>query len=176
MEFNSCGENGNMNNPLILAVSGVKNSGKTTLIANLLPLLNARLIRTAVIKHDGHSFTPDTPGTDSYRFFAAGACGSAIYDGEKFSLSRRASVSERELTEFFPDADLILLEGFKDSEYPKLELVRSGVSTLPVCDTKTLIALVSDLDLKTELPLFSPDAVENIANFIDIYIKKAAHN
>jgi len=165
-----------MNKPLILAVSGVKNSGKTTLIESLLPLLSGHDICTAVIKHDGHSFTPDTPGTDSYRFFAAGACGSAIYDGEKFSLSRRASVSERELAELFPDADLILLEGFKDSEYPKLELVRSGVSDLPVCDTETCIALVSDLGLKTKLPLFSPDAVEDIANFIYMYLKNALHD
>lgn len=175
MEFNRFGENSNMNRPVILAVSGVKNSGKTTLIENLLPLLSELLIRTAVIKHDGHGFTPDTPGTDSYRFFAAGACGSAIYDGENFSLSRRASVSERELAELFPDVDLILLEGFKDSEYPKLELVRSGVSALPVCNAETCIALVSDFDLKTELPLFSPDAVEDIANFIDMYLKNAVH-
>ena len=161
-----------LNKPVILAVSGVKNSGKTTLIERLLPYLAALGIRTAVIKHDGHSFTPDTPGTDSYRFFAAGACGSAVYDGEKFSLSRRASVSERELTDFFPDADLILLEGFKDSDYPKLELVRHGVSSSPRCDPKTCIALVSDLDLKTKLPLFHPDAALDIAKFIDRYIKE----
>lgn len=161
------------NKPVILAVSGVKNSGKTTLIERILPLLAKSGIHTAVIKHDGHSFTPDTPGTDSYRFFAAGACGSAVYDGEKFSLSRRASVSERELSELFPEADLMLLEGFKESEYPKIELVRSGISSLPVCDPENCIALISDLDLKTELPLFHPDAVEDIVKFIGLFLKSS---
>ncbi len=160
------------NKPVMLAISGVKNSGKTTFIERILPQLAELGIKTAVIKHDGHVFTPDTPGTDSYRFFAAGACGSAIYDGEKFSLSRRASVSEHELAELFPDADLILLEGFKASDYPKLELIRSGVSSMPICDPETCLALVSDLDLKTELPLFRPDAVSDIAKFIYKFIRE----
>ena len=159
--------------PVLLAVSGVKNSGKTTLIERLLPLLAEKGINTAVIKHDGHGFTPDTPETDSFRYFAAGAYGTAVFDGEKFSLSRRASVSEKEIIEFFPDADLILLEGFKNSEYKKLELVRSGVSSSPVCDEQTCIAMVSDLDLKTKLPLFHPNAVEDIAAYIALYTKGA---
>lgn len=162
--------------PVLLAVSGVKNSGKTTLIERLLPLLAEKGVRTAVIKHDGHGFTPDTPETDSFRYFAAGACGTAVFDGEKFSLSRRASVSEKELILFFPDADLILLEGFKNSEYKKLELVRNGVSASPVCDPQTCIALISDLDLKTTLPLFHPNAVEDIAAFIAVYTKKGARD
>jgi molybdopterin-guanine dinucleotide biosynthesis protein B len=159
--------------PVLLAVSGVKNSGKTTLIERLLPLLAEKDIRTVVIKHDGHGFTPDTPETDSFRYFAAGACGTAVFDSEKFSLSRRASVSEKELIMFFPDTDLILLEGFKNSEYKKLELIRGGVSSSPVCDEQTCIALVSDLEIKTKLPLFRPDAVEDIAAFIAVYTKGA---
>ncbi len=162
--------------PVLLAVSGVKNSGKTTLIERLLPLLAEKGIRTAVIKHDGHGFTPDTPETDSFRYFSAGACGTAVFDGEKFSLSRRASVSEKELIAFFPDIDLILLEGFKNSSYKKLELVRGGVSSSPVCDPGTCIALISDLDLITNLPLFHPDAVEDISAFIAIYTEKGANN
>lgn len=159
--------------PVLLAVSGVKNSGKTTLIEHLLPLLSVKGIRTAVIKHDGHGFTPDTPETDSFRFFVAGACGTAVFDGEKFAVSRRAQVTEKELLAFFPDADLILLEGFKNSEYKKLELVRAGVSASPVCDERTCIAIITDLDLKTNLPLFHPDSIEGIAELIALYIKGA---
>ena len=57
----------------VIAVSGVKNSGKTTLIEKLLPALNARGVKTAVLKHDGHSFAADREGTDTCRFLAAGA-------------------------------------------------------------------------------------------------------
>lgn len=134
----------------VVAVSGVKNSGKTSLITAMLPHLTAAGLRVAVIKHDGHSFTPDIPGTDTGKHLAAGACGTAIFDGEKFKVVRRRKVDERALIPFFPDADLILLEGFKSSAWPKLELVRAGNSDTPVCDPATLLALVTDLPL--ELP------------------------
>ena len=108
--------------PLIFAVSGEKNSGKTTLIEAVLPILNARGYSVAVVKHDGHSFAPDVPGTDTRRFFDAGAMGTAVFDGEKFMLVKRQAVTEKQLFEAFPEADLILIEGLKGSSYPKLFL------------------------------------------------------
>ena len=154
------------NKPVLLAVSGVKNSGKTTLIERLLPLLGEKGIKTAVIKHDGHSFTPDTEGTDSRRFFAAGAFGTAVFDGEKFSLSKRAAVTETDLTCMFPEAELILLEGFKESRYPKIELVRKGVSEVFVTAPETCLAYVSELELETEKPVFNPKDIGAIAAFV----------
>ena len=56
-----------MKYPDVIAVSGEKNSGKTTLIEAVLPILAARGYRVAVIKHDGHSFEPDVPGTATRR-------------------------------------------------------------------------------------------------------------
>ena len=111
-----------MSAPVIFAVSGEKNSGKTTLIEAVLPILAERGYRVAVIKHDGHSFEPDVAGTDTRRFYDAGAIGTAVFDGEKFMLVRRAAVTEKQLFEAFPDADLILIEGLKDSGYAKLRL------------------------------------------------------
>ena len=157
----------------VLAVSGVKNSGKTRLIEVLLPRLAARGIKAAVVKHDGHRFMPDTPGTDSFRFFAAGAVGSAVFDGEKFSLTRRAAVDESTLIAQFPEADLVLLEGFKDSVWPKIELVRAEVCSDTVCDAQTCIAYVSLLPLKTDRPVFDPDAFDEIADFVAAYVREA---
>ena len=51
--------------PAVLAVSGAHNSGKTTLLEKLLPVLRSRGLKVGIIKHDGHDFTPDVPGTDS---------------------------------------------------------------------------------------------------------------
>lgn len=131
----------------VVAISGVKNSGKTTVLEKLVTELTARGYRVAVIKHDGHRFAPDRPGTDSFRHFAAGAVGTAVFDGEKFQVTRRAAVTEDELFAFFPDADLILMEGFKGSAWKKVEVVRAGNSEAPVCDPATLLALVSDLPI-----------------------------
>ena len=111
------------NKPAILAVSGVKNSGKTTLIQRLLPYLAESGLRVAVIKHDGHRFEADPSDTDTGRYFAAGAYAAAIFDGEKYKRIERRRVEEKDLIAQFPEADLILLEGFKRSAWPKLEVV-----------------------------------------------------
>ncbi|MBR3719385.1 MAG: molybdopterin-guanine dinucleotide biosynthesis protein MobB, partial [Firmicutes bacterium] len=62
------------------------------------------------------------PGTDTRRFFDAGAMGTAVFDGEKFMLVKRQPVNETQLFDAFPEADLILIEGLKGSSYPKLFL------------------------------------------------------
>ncbi|MBR1658989.1 MAG: molybdopterin-guanine dinucleotide biosynthesis protein B [Oscillospiraceae bacterium] len=125
---------------IIIAVSGVKNSGKTTLLERLIPLLAEKGLRCAVIKHDGHRFEPDREGTDTWRALRAGAVGAAVYDGEKFQAVKYAAVSETELAALYPEADVIFLEGFKYSPYPKIEVWRKENSPAPVCDPDTLLA------------------------------------
>ena len=156
----------------ILAVSGVKNSGKTTLLEKLIPALNARGLRTAVIKHDGHGFAADREGTDTCRLLAAGAMGAAIFDGEKFQAVKYAAVTESDLIALYPEADLILLEGFKWTDYPKIELVRRGNSEAPVCDPAALIALVTDTDARVPgVPTFDYSDVDALADHITAWRK-----
>jgi molybdopterin-guanine dinucleotide biosynthesis protein B len=124
--------------PPVLAVSGYKNSGKTTLIERVLPLLADRGLNVAVIKRDGHRFEADVPNTDTWRFLQAGAGGAAVFDREKYMLVKEGAVSENHLIEVFADADLILLEGFKDSLWPKIEVLRVDADS--VCDPATLLA------------------------------------
>ena len=81
--------------PAVLAVSGVHNSGKTTLLEKLLPVLRSRGLKVGVIKHDGHDFTPDVPGTDSYRLREAGAEGVAVYSGTRYLLTEELRLTEQ---------------------------------------------------------------------------------
>lgn len=67
----------------ILAVSGVKNFGKTILITKLLTELKKRGLEVAVIKHDGHDFQADVPDTDSWKYAQAGACGTCVFSEQK---------------------------------------------------------------------------------------------
>lgn len=162
-----------MSEPLVVAVSGVKNSGKTTLIESVLPLLAQAGLNVAVIKHDGHSFDPDPPGTDTGRFMAAGAAGTAIFDGEKFKIVKKHPVTEDELIPQFPEADLILLEGFKYTAWPKLEMVRRGNSEAPVSDPATLLALVTDLPLEVHgVPVLSLNDPQGVARFLLRLVKE----
>ncbi len=165
MKMEGNGEKMN-NKPALLAISGIKKSGKTVLIEKLIPLLAMQGIKTAVIKHDAHSFTPDTPGTDTFRFFAAGACGTVIYDSEKYSVTRRTETSHDELIGLFPDADLILFEGLSRSPYPKIELIPENSNEAPICDPNTCIAYVCRGKFNTDKPVFHPDDMAAITEFV----------
>ena len=125
--------------PFVAAISGIKNSGKTTFLEHLVPVLRARGLRVAVIKHDGHDFTPDVPGTDSFRMRQAGADGVAVYSGHQWMVVRPQPGSLEALIGQFADCDLVLLEGQKASPYPKIELVRGTVSHESVCAPETLL-------------------------------------
>ena len=118
--------------PAVLAVSGLHNSGKTTLLEKLLPALRSRGLKVGIIKHDGHDFTPDVPGTDSYRLREAGAEGVAVYSGQRYLLTEMFRLTEQDLLEERHGYDLLLLEGFKDSGWPKIEVVRKEISDTPV--------------------------------------------
>lgn len=132
--------------PRIFAVSGVKNSGKTTLITRILPLLTEKGLKVATIKHDGHEFDADVPGTDTYRHFHAGAYGTVIFSDSKYMVVKKQSrMTEEQMMEWFPEADLILLEGFKTCPYPKIELIRRGNSVKSVCEGYHLVAVATDL-------------------------------
>lgn len=106
--------------PFIFAISGYKNSGKTTLITKLIPELIRKGYRVATIKHDGHDFESDVPGTDSYRHQKAGAYGTAVFSGKRFMITKETTEADENcLMQAFPEADIILLEGLKNSNYPK---------------------------------------------------------
>lgn len=159
--------------PTVVAVSGVKNSGKTTLITAMLPYFHRAGVQVAVIKHDGHTFPPDPPNTDTGRYLQAGALGAAIYDGETTKVIWRQTPDLPGLLELFPQADLILLEGGKHSPWPKLELVRAGNSTQSVCDPATLLALVTDTTLCLPgIPTLSLNDPAGVADFLMKYLER----
>lgn len=135
----------------VLAVSGRKNTGKTWLLEMLVEQLSASGIRAAVIKHDGHEFEADVPGTDSYRMKKAGAIGTVVYSGSRFSLVKdQHGLKAEDFLACFPEADIILLEGQKYSSYPKIEMLRQAVSSEPVCRPETVLAYVSDGPVEQE--------------------------
>ena len=144
--------------PVVICVSGLKNSGKTALIEAIIPLLTSNGIRTAVIKHHGHGFEgeiPDKPGSDTYRFLENGAYGTVIYDDHTFALVKRQSVLPEDLIELFPEADLIIIEGAKADSYPRIAMLRTGQPLSS--DAETLICAVTDPDYNaTTLPAGLP--------------------
>ena len=132
---------------MVIAVCGLKNSGKTTLLVKLVEICSKRGIKTAVIKHDGHDFSCDQPGTDSYRLYQAGAYGTAVYSDYRFFLHKeddRKTVAE--LIRQFPEAGIVFLEGNKDSEYAKIEVIRKEISDTPVSNPKGRFLIATDFE------------------------------
>ena len=131
----------------IIVICGVKNSGKTTLVTKLIPKFTSLGYKVATIKHDGHDFDADVEGTDTYKHKKSGAYGTAVFSKNKFMVVKeQKETNESELISLFPEADVIFLEGFKKSIYPKIEIIRKGNSSESVCNTENLIAIASDIE------------------------------
>lgn len=142
--------------PLVFCVSGVKNSGKTTMVEKLVQYFLPEFPKIGVIKHDGHDFSMDREGTDSFRAAQAGACRVAVFSGTHTALLETHSEEGAEvkpsqryaplrtLLDQMQDMDMVILEGMKDSPYPKVELVKKGNAAFGVCDPDTLIAVATE--------------------------------
>lgn len=130
---------------IIIAVCGVKNSGKTTLLAGIIKELTKRGRKTAVIKHDGHDFSCDIPGTDSCLLKEAGAYGTAVFSDSRIFMHKTGTGErEKELMGMFPEADVILIEGMKAKSFPKIEVIREGISKNPVSNPEGRFLIVTD--------------------------------
>ena len=154
--------------PAVVAISGVKNSGKTTFLEHLIPVLREMGLHVGVIKHDGHTFVPDVPETDSFRLRESGAEAVAVVSSQRWMLIKEKPLLDMDfLLEQMTDMDLLLLEGFKDSQWPKIELVRNGVSQACVCPCHTLLAVATDItDLSVNAPKIPLDGYRQAAQLI----------
>lgn len=151
-------------------VAASSNSGKTTLIEKLIPLLKERGLRVAVAKHASAGFDLDRPGKDSWRFREAGADAVLLAGPEGLALQKRLAhpPSFDDLAAMLPDTDVLLVEGFKQDAPNRIEVFRSGVSgEKPLCSSDpSFIALASDRRFDLAVPCFELNDVRGIAGFI----------
>ena len=164
----------------IVSIVGKSNSGKTTLILKLLPILKARGYRVGTVKHDVHGFEMDREGKDTYRHFHGGADAVLISSPKKMALIKRVD-KEAPLDEiaerFYSDMDLVLTEGFKSLDKPKIEVFRSAAHKEPLCTpADNRIALASDTPMEVDCPCFDIDDAEAIADLIEERFLKPAGN
>lgn len=155
--------------PIVFCISGIKNSGKTTLVVRLTQEFTRLGYSVGVIKHDGHEYEMDHRNSDTYRFTDAGAVYSSIFSGTKYSINAKIKISPPELIGLFKGVDIIMIEGLKYSEYPKIEIVRSEVSENTVCAEDNVICVASDICPKTSRPIVSLNDTETIIRYIENY-------
>ncbi|WP_333873832.1 molybdopterin-guanine dinucleotide biosynthesis protein B [Methylobacter sp.] len=166
----------------VLGFVAASGTGKTTLLTELIPILKQNGLRIGLIKHSHHDFEIDQPGKDSFRLRKAGASSVMLV-----SRYRRAIITEfapekeprldDQLKQFDQsELDLILVEGFKAEQFPKIELHRSSFEkALLYPNDPDIIAIATDTTLETpdyliQLELNRP---QMIADFIQNHIMKS---
>jgi len=150
-----------------IAIVGPSNSGKTELICRLLEWFAAHNLRAAVLKHSHHQHLGDD-GKDTWRYRQAGARLVALAAPGLLQITRSSAEEpplDAILAELAPAADLILVEGYKTSDLPKVALAPPDAAS-PLPDYPHLIAWVSIRPLPTTLPVFNPRQVEEMGRFI----------
>ena len=156
----------------IFGIVGWKNAGKTTLVEKLVACFTARGLKVSTVKHAHHDFDIDHPGKDSYKHREAGAVQVVIASDKRLAMLKEnpksTSPTVDDALRWIDPCDLVLIEGFKQYDHAKLEVMR-GPSDLPLIASSdpTIKAVVTDNTLADlELPLFRADDIDAIADFI----------
>ncbi|MBV1777473.1 molybdopterin-guanine dinucleotide biosynthesis protein B [Burkholderiaceae bacterium DAT-1] len=150
----------------VMGITGRSGSGKTTLIEHLLPLCKARGLTVNVIKHSHHDIELEPEGKDSRRFRSAGANEVIISSPYRYAivheLRQQPEPDVRTLIGRLAPADLVLIEGFKQSTFPRIEVYRPETGLLALYPNDSgMIAVASTAIIhdRTCLPLDSPEVI-----------------
>lgn len=152
----------------LIGLAGWSGAGKTTLLTRVIPHLVTRGLKVSTIKHAHHSFDVDVPGKDSYRHREAGATEVLISSGKRFALMHElrdeAEWPLADLLRKMSPVDLLIIEGFKRDNHPKIEVHRAeNGKPFLFPDDANIVAVASDAQPDTKLPLIHIDEIERIA-------------
>ena len=148
--------------PAAVAFVGGHDSGKTSVIVEVLPRLLAKGLRVGTIKHTTRDVEDDVLGKDSQRHVAAGAAVGALITPRRTTARRLGDEEKLEtvLRRDFADCDLVLVEGYKSLPIPRIEVIRTGSARPDVADPDARIA---DGPFQGSVPTLSYGDWEGIA-------------
>ncbi len=169
----------------VLGLCAYSGSGKTTLLEKLLPVLRARRLNVAVIKHAHHSFDIDHPDKDSFKIRKAGARQVLISSQKRWALIHEMAPEETELSlqealaRIDPGSiDLVIVEGFKAAPVSKIEIHRPALGKpLMAATDRHVIAIATDEPehMQASLPLLALNDPGQVADFIEQFIARQAN-
>lgn len=160
----------------VVGFAGYSGAGKTTLVEQLIPAFKVLGLRVSVIKHAHHRFDVDHPGKDSWRHRQAGAFEVLVASDRRLALMREYEREQEPqvhylLAELSPVVDWVLVEGFRHSDLPKIEVWRADAAQ-PVCygDDPYVVAIATDdasrLPVPTGLDLLDLNAPEAVTQWL----------
>lgn len=166
----------------VVGFAGYSGAGKTTLVERLIPALKRRGQRVSVVKHAHHNFDIDQPGKDSWRHREAGAFEVLVASNQRLVLMREfeqpAEITVHPLLAELDDGvDWVVVEGFRDSDLPKIEVWRAA-SGKPVryIGDNFIVAVATDsamqLPAPTALPVLDLNDPQALADWLLVHAER----
>ena len=172
-----------MPGPRLVAIVGKKNSGKTTLVVALVHEMIRRGHRVMTIKHGSHPFDFDTKGRDTWRHMHEGGAERVVMEAPQSRIliaKPREPMGPRELADtYLRDAHFVVVEGFKQSDLPKIEVFRNAVHPEPLYapdhpDAVNYLGIVTDLrDFRAPIPILRFSDTNWLYRLTDIVLQGA---
>ena len=165
----------------IFGIAGHSGMGKTTLLERLVPEITARGLVVSLIKHSHRKQVDiDRPGKDSFRLREAGCMEVLLLGNDRWALMHELRGGEEPPLDYLLDrlqtCDLVLIEGFKNGDFPKLEVWRASLGKPPLWpEWPGIVAVASDAPLPAAqqiaatvpgLAWFDLSATAPIADFV----------
>jgi molybdopterin-guanine dinucleotide biosynthesis protein MobB len=155
----------------VFGITGWKNSGKTTLVVKLVSHLAALGYKVSTIKHAHHAFDIDQPGRDSFQHREAGATEVLVSSVNRWALIHELrnenEISLNDVLSKLTPVDLVLIEGYKHDEHPKLQVYRPDVNKeVMLGNIPNIVAIASNQPLQSTVPVLNLNNIEEVADFI----------
>lgn len=161
-----------MTDTRVVCVVGRKKSGKTTTVVGLVAELARRGHAVMTVKH-GHGFDLDREGSDSWKHRHEGGAARVVVSGpDEFAVlgswdrapagappgAASAEPPLETLVErYLQDADIVVVEGFKASGFPRIEVFRSSAHPEPLYRKGNTGSAGPYLAILTDVPFFEAD-------------------
>jgi molybdopterin-guanine dinucleotide biosynthesis protein B len=159
----------------VVSLVGKSGVGKTTALERIIRELKRRGHRVGTVKHDTHGFEIDRPGKDSWRHAQAGSDAVVISGPRKLALIRQveAEMSLDQVVQLMGTVDIVLTEGYKRGNKPKIEVTRLERGTELLCQAEELIAIMADYSVDMPVPQFTLEDASGVVNLLEqLYLRR----
>lgn len=153
----------------VISMVGKSGVGKTTVLERVIVEIKRRGYKVGTIKHDTHGFEVDKPGKDSWRHAQAGSDAVVISGPHKIALIRKldSEMPLDDIIELMGDVDLVITEGYKRGDKPKIEVTRHERGTELLCKPEELIGIMTDYLVDMPVPQFALDDAAGVVTLLE---------
>jgi molybdopterin-guanine dinucleotide biosynthesis protein B len=160
----------------VVSLVGKSGVGKTTALERIIREIKRRGYRVGTVKHDTHGFEMDKPGKDSWRHAQAGSDAVVVAGPRKMALIRKTDgeMPLDDIVELMGDVDLVITEGYKLGNKPKIEVSRLERGTELLCQPDELIGIMADYPVDMPVPILGLEDAAGVVDLLEqLYLRRA---